>query len=516
MRKLFLFLLLFAFAAHGQEKELKRVAILRTVDDGSPEIEPTELMHLTVRLREIAGNILQNHYGIMTEQTIIDKLGKENAVKACKEAEGCLAKLGQKISADYIGQARLGRFGGTLTINVELYNSGSGLQASPGITGEAKDVFGLLAVLNEKAPAMFRKMPGVSSNRVIEGGIGGVQIKGDDYEFEGEKRYLANIASDPQGASLSFNGVPDAHCAKTPCSAELAEGSTQIIAVLEQYEIADTTVSIRQNNQSINIRMKPNFGVLEIKPAYSDDIGKNERWSLTINDKAASSWENRLSPNKYKVELSHRCYEDLSFEAGINKDKREVFDMAGYARLKKGGLVLNAERDGKPVSEPVFVNGKQAGETPFSGTVPLCAKIEIGKRMETVDVKLKHNDNVTHTVKNMGGGTDNYIAEMNLDYNANPSIDNGLDKSKTDKEKNILPSVAFSLIGVGLIYAGVHFKNKSDKDYKKYYSLDNASEKEYDKAWAKVKDSGVYGGWCFGLGGVSLAIGFFAFINGGF
>ena len=59
--------------------------------------------------------------------------------------------------------------------------------------------------------------------------------------------------------------------------------------------------------------------------------------------------------------------------------------MANYIKLKKGGLVLRAERDG----EPVFVNGKQVGGTPFSGSVPLCAKVEIGDGKEVVDVKLK-------------------------------------------------------------------------------------------------------------------------------
>ncbi|MDR2582037.1 MAG: PEGA domain-containing protein [Fibromonadaceae bacterium] len=393
MAKPFFILLLFAFAVYGQEQ--KRVAILRTVDDGSPEIEPTELIHLTARLREIASNVLQNRYGIMTEQTIIDKLGGlDNAKNACKEAEGCLAKLGVKLNADYIGQARLGRFGGNLTISVELYNSGNSL-AIHTISGNAKDIFGLLAVINEKAPEMFRKMPGVSSRPIIEGG----QTINEDYEFEGKKRYLANIISDPEGASLSFNGIPDARCTKTPCNVELREGSVRIIANLEQYEIADTTVSIKQNNQSIRIRLKANFGVLEIKPAYSDGIGRDERWSLTINGKANYSWENRLSPNKYKVELSHRCYEAISFEAGINKDRREVFDMAGKIKLKKGGLDLSAEQDGEPVSEPVFVNEIQVGETPFGGSVPLCAKVEIGESRETVDVKLKYKEKVEYVHK---------------------------------------------------------------------------------------------------------------------
>jgi len=155
----FFILLFLALATYGQEQKL--LAILRTVDDGDPSLEVADLNYLTIRLREIAGSVLQGNYGIMTEQSIIDKLGKDNAVKACRENESCLAQLGRKINADYIGQARLGRFSGNLTISVELYNSASGLQASPAISGQAKDVSGLLEVLDKKAPGMFGKMPGI-------------------------------------------------------------------------------------------------------------------------------------------------------------------------------------------------------------------------------------------------------------------------------------------------------------------------------------------------------------------
>ncbi|MDR2582125.1 MAG: PEGA domain-containing protein [Fibromonadaceae bacterium] len=401
-----LFVLLFLVSLASQAQEQKRVAILNTEDDGEPEIEFTNLNFLTGKLREIAVKVLpEDKYSVMSVQSIIDKMGsRENARKMCKEAQ-CLAQIGRQVSAAYVGQARLGRLDDYITINMELYNAGSGVLIGS-FTGKATKVSGLESVIIENAPQMFGKMPGASvaskaapTASSVAGGIGGVQVKGTDYEFTGEKRYLANISSDPEGASLSFNGVPDTRCKTTPCSVELGEGNIRIIAALEQYDMADTTVSIKQNNQSIRIRMKANFGVLEIKPAFLDGIGKDERWSLAINGKAASSWENRLSPNKYKVELSHRCYEDLSFDVGINRDKREVFDMASYVKLKKGGLVLNAERDGKPVSEMVYVNGVQVGETPFSGSVAVCARVEIGSGREKVDVNLKHNDKVVHTVK---------------------------------------------------------------------------------------------------------------------
>jgi uncharacterized protein (TIGR02145 family) len=153
--------LLLTLAAQGQQ--LQRIAILGTEDDGEPPVQHLELSHLTDKLREIAGKTLpKTRYGIMTQQSIVDRLGsEERAAKMCREAT-CLADLGRKISADYIAQARIGRFGGNLTIKIELYNVGnSNLIAS--FTDNSKNVQGLLSVMEAKAPALFMNMPGISS-----------------------------------------------------------------------------------------------------------------------------------------------------------------------------------------------------------------------------------------------------------------------------------------------------------------------------------------------------------------
>ncbi|MCL2281827.1 MAG: hypothetical protein FWC26_00745 [Fibromonadales bacterium] len=94
MNKIFFMLLLFlAFAAYGQQQ--KRVAIINTVDDGNPPIEPLELNQLTNRLRGIATEVLPtSNYAIMTQQSIVAFLGtQEEAARKCRESE-CLAQLG--------------------------------------------------------------------------------------------------------------------------------------------------------------------------------------------------------------------------------------------------------------------------------------------------------------------------------------------------------------------------------------------------------------------------------------
>jgi len=150
-----LFILLFlALAAFGQQE---RIAIINTMDDRD-SISVSELTYLTDRLRETAVNVLpKSRFGIMTTESIVAFLGsQERAVKTCREAS-CLAELGRMVSADYVAQGRIGRFSGNLTIKVELYDTKKG-NLIGSFTGNSKDIFNLLALIDEKAPDLFKKM----------------------------------------------------------------------------------------------------------------------------------------------------------------------------------------------------------------------------------------------------------------------------------------------------------------------------------------------------------------------
>jgi len=158
VQKFIFALFLCVFAAYGQQQE--RVAIINTLDN-LDSIHFTDLSYLTNKLRETAVNVLPKaKYGVMTTESIVAFLGsQENAIKICNEAS-CLAELGRKVSADYVAQARIGRFSGEFTINCELYNSRSG-NLLGSFAGFAPNMKGLLAIIDENAPILFQKLTGV-------------------------------------------------------------------------------------------------------------------------------------------------------------------------------------------------------------------------------------------------------------------------------------------------------------------------------------------------------------------
>jgi uncharacterized protein (TIGR02145 family) len=390
--RVILLITVFFIAFQAVFAAVQTVAVLPS--DG--DLNANELDFSTDKAQEIAVRVLpKSSFEVFSKEAVIKKLdGEDNFRKACKESS-CIVELGKKAQVDYVAQCRFGKLGSDLKMTFELYKvSTEGLIDK--FTETAKNFDDLRAIMEKRIPDGFKKIVSVVSTTKV-----GIDIRPIDVDtFDLKRHYIANIETEPTGAVLSFDGRPDPSCSQTPCRVEHPEGDVRIIANLKEYEIADTTVSIKQKDQNVNIKLKPNFGTLEIKRAYPEGIGMNEDWKLTINEKADSSWKNkRLPPGKHSVKLRHHCYKDINFDVGITKGSHEVFEVKEHAELKKVGLVLSAEKDGSPVSEPVFVNGKRVDETPFSNPVPLCSEIEIGSGKEKVNVKLEYGKTIKYVHK---------------------------------------------------------------------------------------------------------------------
>ena len=135
------------------------VAVLETMADGAAKdsLSLTDRQYLTNVLREQAVKELpaEQNFTIMTRENINAMLPPGKAIEDCEGS--CLAETGRNIAADYVCQARVGRFGSKLTLSAELYET-AGNKLVTSFNGRGADVEELLKLIEEKSPDFFRRV----------------------------------------------------------------------------------------------------------------------------------------------------------------------------------------------------------------------------------------------------------------------------------------------------------------------------------------------------------------------
>ena len=80
-----------------------------------------------------------------------------------------------------------------------------------------------------------------------------------------EKVEIVQFQSDPAGAVVMIDGK--LVCSQTPCSKALAVGSYSLNVQKERYLPHDDRIAIRQGMRPVRVKLTPNFGWLNGKPA---------------------------------------------------------------------------------------------------------------------------------------------------------------------------------------------------------------------------------------------------------
>ena len=385
-RKILLAVVLFAIPVLATH-----VAVLETVGDGDV-LKRTDRLYLTDRLREVAVKTLPAYMGytIMTRENINEMLPPGKMIEECEGS--CLVETGKNISADYVAQAHVSKFGSKLTITVELYETAKG-KLLDSFTGRSSDAEGLLENVEKNAVSLFSKIN--AQNIGIGGNEGFSGIKeGESFSMGANRQYIVRVNSQPEGAMLSVDGRPK--CKSTPCNVQIIGGSHNFSFALDLYFDRDTSVDVQSNEQQISIAMQPNFGVLNLTPKLGA-YGNVDELKVSVDDKVKKVGNLRLSAGKHHVEIKHVCYEPMSFDVSVKNGSELFFDRAMQPAM--GGISLSAEGKNGPEVLPVFVDGKQVGKTPYQESVPICAKVEIGNSKDSVSVKLKYHETIAFVYK---------------------------------------------------------------------------------------------------------------------
>ena len=382
------------------ESSAKFVAVLETSIDQKDLLTLSERQYLTNVLREQAVRELpaEQNFTIMTRENINMMLPPGKSLEECEGS--CLAETGKNISADYVAQARITKVGETLALSADIYETaGNKLVAS--FNGRGKNVDDLEKIINEKSPEFFKKVKGSS------GGWGGAAGFGDfatagDFSIEAKKSFIVEVNSQPEGAALSIDGRPIPKCTSTPCKVQVEEGEHRFVLVKDRYEDGEVLMVVAKNGDVVSVELQPAFGVLELEPQLLPGVGDENGFRMFIDDNAARVGKNELDPGIHQVRVYHPCYDPVEFKVGIEKQKKETYREPLVRG--KAGLKLTTEWRGEVQAVPVYIDGVDAGSTPFYGEVPMCARITVGESgaMEIVHVPLKWHETVeyTHALKN--------------------------------------------------------------------------------------------------------------------
>ena len=377
------------------------VAVLETVSEQGV-IGRSEKMFLTDKLRERANKVLPAYMGyiVMTRENISAMLPPGKSIEDCEGS--CLVETGKNIAADYVAQARVGKFGKQLTVTMELYETaGNNLIGS--FTARKPDAEGLLEEIEREADRVFQQITGVGLLTVSKNeGISGVKTSNEGYKAGGGKIYIVNVESSPAGALFSVDGRVNSSCNKTPCEIALPAGKHQFIFNKDMYQDKDVTVDIQKSGLRISVKLAPRFGRVTIDPVFDGGYGDLSEAVVMVDGKKSMQKTMQLSVGNHKVQISHKCYEKVSFDLNVTNGSIILFDQKMQPLL--GGLQLDAMVDGRVKPVPVYVNGQMKGLTPFLEMVPVCSKIQVGKDKKNVPIKLRAGETVKYSYNGSESG----------------------------------------------------------------------------------------------------------------
>lgn len=456
----------------------KFVAVLETMSDGNDQLSLTERQFLTNMLREQAVRELpaELNFTIMTRENIMMMLPPGKAIEDCEGS--CLAETGKNIAADYVAQARVGKVGDNLSISAEIYETaGSKLLAS--FNGLGADVNALMNVIQEKGPEFFRKARGGTTG-IVRTGMDGLE----------NQSFVLQVSTNPQGAALSVDGRPVPSCTSTPCQILVEAGEHRIVAVLEHHEDAEGVFKVNQNGQTVSLDLVPRYGTVQLDLDFPLG-GTYDELEIKVDGKLVKGSDKVLmDPGTHAVSIGHRCYSPISFQVGMVKDKIETFKES-FKPLNTGLSLTAHSASGESRTYNLLSNGTIVGKTPFSGSVPLCAKLSVesmnGNDVYPVDVELVQGQVVSFDFVEPAPNAENIaVDKLNTDGSQiGESIPTNVEQPKSGVRMGLrITSGVVSALGFGAaLYGIIKMKNLANEapDNKKDYEarLDDIDNHEW-------------------------------------
>ena len=288
-------------------------------------------------------------------------------------------------------------------------------------------------------------------------------------------------------------------------------------------ELLETEIR-QKSNELFSRIVASSLGKVNLQPVLVDKLGNESELVIKIDGEskkdgrkyARGVWE--LNPGSHEIEFVHRCYEPQKFK--VNVQSGRTVDVNNVLDIAMGNLSLNAEFKGAFREVPVFVNDSLAGQTPFAGRVPLCAKVEVGddEFRETVMTQWAGKDRleIKHGLKKAKPTAEELRADSVATAEQMAADNAARDAASKESRSAIMKpvSIAMMALGVAGVVVGIYENSVGNDERKKYDKATFDNKRDFDKQWDKVESAktkrNVFYGIGFGMLGAG-AVTFFVF-----
>jgi len=180
---------------------------------------------------------------------------------------------------------------------------------------------------------------------------------------------IIKFESDPAGASVSVDGMPMGKT--TPFQKSFPAGTHRVIMALDEYKLSVSDITFSSNGQIVKSVMIPTYGYLTVTSTPSGIPVQLD--GLPIGSTPILS--RRVSEGGHELILGDDCWlkatNSINIESGVTRTVNQTMNSrtAGISVT-----AIDAITGDDLIAKISDDNGKILGETPFSGTVPLCTR----------------------------------------------------------------------------------------------------------------------------------------------
>ncbi len=296
-------------------------------------------------------------------------------------------------------------------------------------------------------------------------------------------------------------------------------------------DIESLEVEIRQKSFGLFAKITASSsGKINLQPSLTDGIGAESELTITIDGETQRNgrkygrgeWE--FSPGPHYVEFNHRCYETQKFKVNVMSSKTILVD--NVMEPTKGNVTIQTEYKNAPRTVNLYVNGTKLGTTPYTGTIPLCARVEVGEDDYREIVLVNWVDNKADMIHGMlkvkptaeelradsiKAAEEAKAREAEMAAQAAEAARLAAEADK--KKMNISKPVSIALFALGLVSvgAGVYENKIMNDNRKKYNDVRSENPSDYDDAWKKADQAKTMRNILYGAGGGMMAVGTLVF-----